>query len=586
MLVISSSNTLQVFVVPDDDLGTTTLLLVTDAGKSGLGAVHVIDVVHGTHVGYVAAPGTIDLPRTVATRKSLAAVVCFDVVVRVFEGSGASWTAVRAIASGCNWSSGLRFTADGARLVVADYGRCDLSIFCAKDGAFLRHMDLPPGVCARDVEECDSDGGSIAGWVVCHFGGLLAVADNNANANAATCRRNLDSCHPLALARLTGLGLVVRLHSGDVRFLATPDAVAMAAMSSCKVAWMVAVCRGLFFCPCDCTNKMDILALVPLPIRMSPEFCKLDAGGGTGVAVCQDLGLLVISCCNKLQVFALPEDIASGTPRDLAHVRTLGGVAPMEFQFNYSSGFMAFADGCRDATSGRLLLLTDFGKSGFGAVHVIDVLRGAHVGYVATPGTIMWPESVTSRNSQAAVSCCNNNWPVVCVFEGSGASNECTWTPVRVIAVGFDWLHNLRFSADGSRLVGWNVGDGRLSMFCAKNGSFLRHMALVKDKLLHESLVDVEECEIRPEGDGGRAGMVICHSSGLVAVSGTNEKATRRDLDLNCHALALMPGLGLLVVRHDTGVQFFATPDAVAMAAMSFCKVAWMAAVFRGFFIL
>jgi hypothetical protein len=40
------------------------------------------------------------------------------------------------------------------------------------------------------------------------------------------------------------------------------------------------------------------------------------------------------------------------------------------------------------------------------------------------------------------------------------------------------------------------------------------------------------------------------------------------------------PGLGL-VVRHDTGVQFFATPDAVAMASMSLWKVAWMTAVCR-----
>jgi len=169
---------------------------------------------------------------------------------------------------------------------------------------------------------------------------------------------------------------------------------------------------------------MDILALVALPIRMSPEFCKLDAGGGTGLAVWQDLGLLVISCCNTLQVFVLPEDIVARchVQSELVHVRTLGGVAPMEFQFNYSSGFMAFADGCGNATSGRLLLVTDFGKSGFGAVHVIDVLRGTHVGYVAAPGTIMWAASVTSRNSLAAVSCCNNNRPVVCVFEGSDAS--------------------------------------------------------------------------------------------------------------------------------------------------------------------
>ena len=49
----------------------------------------------------------------------------------------------------------------------------------------------------------------------------------------------------------------------------------------------------------------------------------------------------------------------------------------------------------------------------------------------------------------------------------------------------------------------------------------------------------------------------------------------------SCSALATVPGLGL-AVRHCTGVQFFATPDAIAMAAMSSCKVAWMAAVRRG----
>jgi hypothetical protein len=43
--------------------GDYPLLLVTDAGHN---AVHVIDVVQKTHQGYVAAPGAIAGPRSVA----------------------------------------------------------------------------------------------------------------------------------------------------------------------------------------------------------------------------------------------------------------------------------------------------------------------------------------------------------------------------------------------------------------------------------------------------------------------------------------------------------------------------------------
>jgi hypothetical protein len=48
-------------------------------------------------------------------------------------------------------------------------------------------------------------------------------------------------------------------------------------------------------------------------------------------------------------------------------------------------------------------------------------------------------------------------------------------------------------------------------------------------------------------------------------------------------ALAVVPGLGLVVRELCNGgrVQVFATPDAIAMAAMSPCRVAWMAAVAR-----
>ncbi len=321
-------------------------------------------------------------------------------------------------------------------------------------------------------------------------------------------------------------------------------------------------------------TDMDISALVHLPVRISPEFCQRNADGvryGMGLAACADLGLLVISSGDRLQVFSLPDDIVARchVQSELAHVGTLGGVAPIEFQFCYSSGYMAFTDGCGGVSTAntanrRLLLVTDYGKSnGSGAVHVIDVVRGTHVGYVAAPGTIMYPSGVATRKSLAAVSCWDSDhaFQAVRVFEGSGAS----WTAVRVIVGGNSWPSGLRFTADCSRLV---VANGRgVSIVCAKDGSFLRHIdAEVYPK-------DVEECDF---------GWIMCLFGGLAAVS-DDAGPRRREFNTgyHCSAVAVVPGLGLLVVRHDTGVHFLATPDAVAMAAMSSCKVAWMVAVCR-----
>ena len=167
-----------------------------------------------------------------------------------------------------------------------------------------------------------------------------------------------------------------------------------------------------------------------------------------------------------LEVFALPDDIArgdAGITRELAHVRTLGRAAPMEFQFlDFYSGCMAFTD--RDGITG-LVLVTDFGNS---AVHVIDVVHGTHVGYVAAPGTIMSPSGVATRNSLAAVSFCETA-EAIRVFENSDGIGESTWTPVRVIAHhGLDCPYGLRFTADGLRLVrAKTVGKYLVPNFCS-----------------------------------------------------------------------------------------------------------------------
>jgi len=219
------------------------LLLVSDCGRD---AVHVIDVDHGTHVGYVAAPGTILRPRGVATKGSLAAAIgarlcayALEYAVYVFERSGDfTWTAARVIRciNGQGWwmPFGLRFCADGSELVVTDMTNKRLNIFWANEGWFLRHVVLSPHT-PMDAEEC----GGGAGYIVCTGkGGLVAVVERDPG---VVVKEIVGSA--LALAPVPGVGLVVR-HVAGLQFLATPDAVAMAAMSSCKVAWMAAVWRA------------------------------------------------------------------------------------------------------------------------------------------------------------------------------------------------------------------------------------------------------------------------------------------------------------------------------------------------------
>jgi hypothetical protein len=226
------------------------LLLLTDAGH---GAVHAIDVSVQAHVGYVAAPGTLSGPRGVAARGSLVAVSTWETahVVRVFEGSGATWAAVREVAGGfgapgsadgqLHCPYGLRFTNDGTALAVADADNHRVSVFRVEDGSFVRHDTAPNG--PVDVENCED------GWLVSCRGSHTV---EHVRFGGGRCGRlawlNTDSVDlfwPAALTLVPALGLVVRdLFKQRVCVLATPDALAMARMSLTRVGWMAAVLRG------------------------------------------------------------------------------------------------------------------------------------------------------------------------------------------------------------------------------------------------------------------------------------------------------------------------------------------------------
>jgi hypothetical protein len=216
------------------DGGAHPLLLVTDAGHD---AVHLVDVVGRTHAGYLASPGSIAGPRGVAATRSgaspLVAVSAWkeaasgDHGVVVYKGSGAVWEAVRVIGAGVGGPGsrdgqlkrpfGLRFSADGAAICVADWGNGRTSLFCVVDGGFKRHVAV--GLRGpRDVEEVEG------GWLVScsasdtvEFLGDIGVGYGTGRsplrlgkAGGGSGNEDGEFWSPFALAVVADVGLVVR----------------------------------------------------------------------------------------------------------------------------------------------------------------------------------------------------------------------------------------------------------------------------------------------------------------------------------------------------------------------------------------
>jgi hypothetical protein len=208
---------------------TRPLLLVTDAGHD---AVHVVDMVGRSHAGYLASPGSIAGPRGVAASGAspLVAVSAWkksdsgDHVVVVYRGSGAVWEAVRVIGGGfgcpgsrdgqLKWPYGLRFSADGSAICVAEYGNGRASVFRVGDGGFVRRMAT--GLSAPyDVEEVEG------GWLVACGGSDTVEFVSDGDGGDGGGRPSLgkagggpgsgdgEFCFPSALAVVPGLGLVV-----------------------------------------------------------------------------------------------------------------------------------------------------------------------------------------------------------------------------------------------------------------------------------------------------------------------------------------------------------------------------------------
>jgi len=228
-------------------------LLVADAGH---GAVHIIDVVGKTHEGYVAPPGMLSGPRGVAAKGNLVAVstkkhlYLGTPVIYVFKDNGMEWSVKRKIVVNqtnlgivdetLHRPTGLRFTSDGTRLVVADELYDHVSMFRVDDGSFERHV-VTQVLRPTDVQECEG------GWLVSHSDGVTLFRQDSLGGVSGDIvgLQSWDGYMPRSLAMIPGLGVAIGDCKKKTMFIYfTYDAIAMERMSDARVQWMAAVARG------------------------------------------------------------------------------------------------------------------------------------------------------------------------------------------------------------------------------------------------------------------------------------------------------------------------------------------------------
>ncbi len=211
------------------------------------GAVHILELADGSRRGHVAPPSTLPAVSGIATFGSLAActarssIVLFDCECREKDTSlQFQWTRrASVLIDGLDFPTGLKFTLDGAAIVVAcrdgiyKYGVMDGDICCRVGPRMILPIDLV----------ADSDGA----WLVAcveqrdwYIHEALGIEE---------CAMFVLGAMPAGVAWSNTLGLIVRTDNGDVRVVTTLDMEVMdRRTSSARLAWMCGVVRGAAFC--------------------------------------------------------------------------------------------------------------------------------------------------------------------------------------------------------------------------------------------------------------------------------------------------------------------------------------------------
>jgi hypothetical protein len=219
------------------------LLLVADLSNA---AVHVLDPVSGEHKGFVATPGVLQNPRSIAAHDCLVAVGICDNghcdgeavdFVQLFKVRGRAggcplvWSPLRKINVGSAFPVALRWCRGGSQLAVGDTVLGCQMFFNPDNGDLVGFTVLGGRVCAF-VEDS-------AGWVVLDgFNASLGYfIDGLPSGHSESCADRLSS-----MDVIPGVGILAA--GKDVHMFVTSDVKAMARMSVVRTAWMVAVAKA------------------------------------------------------------------------------------------------------------------------------------------------------------------------------------------------------------------------------------------------------------------------------------------------------------------------------------------------------
>jgi hypothetical protein len=220
------------------------LLLVSDGDR---GEVHVVDVVDGSHVGFVGGKGGVPRAGGVAGWKGRKAAVMQGDRVLVFHGGGGSWDLARVVAADASHPR-IRFMPCGTRIAVLRYwgdtADSGVSVYGVDSGAVEERVRPYDHLVDRLLHMKDFDISDCGGWVLLRddfVGPVWYMPHSTADAQKLPSETRLSRGHSIEV--VPGVGLMVRCSSASVSVLETPAVMAQAAMSRLRVAWMGAVAR-------------------------------------------------------------------------------------------------------------------------------------------------------------------------------------------------------------------------------------------------------------------------------------------------------------------------------------------------------
>lgn len=359
---------------------------------------------------------------------------------------------------------------------------------------------------------------------------------------------------------------------------------------------------------------------------MSTATIVRHCGPGTGVAVCEALGLVVTTendhvgsvfvsehrtwqtqiVTDRLIVFKIQYGTVTAVAgagwrpnhrptMTFSHVLTGASLTPpVEFTFSKrpaiitgrdalpgvgSLAFTGLVQASEDSSDLQyLLLVPDKIK---GSVHVIDVVTKRHLGYVAPLSTIANPLAVAAKNALVAVSGSGYGTGDTNIQIFARAATD--WVPyAKILLAQVAIPRAIRFSCDGTHVIlaDSNLHQIRIQLYRVIDGQIAMEHKLHRCDLVR----DIEEC---------RGGWLFSEATTptVLRFCAPSQSRSRSYVEvrlafgktdtLGITNIVAVPGFGLLLRTFGGTLELVQTGADVAMSSMTQARVLWMLAVYR-----